>query len=170
MAGVEGPTVRFDLLGPVRVVSDGQALRLGPTQQRAVLAVLARAPGRVLPREYLIDAIWGQEPPGYVVNLIQKHMSGLRRVFAAVPGGRDLVKWTGTGYVLDVDEEAVDLSRAERLIAAGRDRAAQEDLRVALADFDAALTLWRGTPFDGLNVPLLETERERVDELQLSAI
>jgi hypothetical protein len=41
-------------------------------------------------RQQLIEAVWGQDAPGYAVNLLQKHVSGLRRVLEPdrAPGHR----------------------------------------------------------------------------------
>ncbi|MGI5466737.1 AfsR/SARP family transcriptional regulator [Streptomyces sp. CA-132043] len=72
--------LRFEALGPLRVWRDGEEVNPGPVQQRVVLAVLLLHANRPLPREKLIDAVWGTAAPGRAVNLVQRHAAGLRRV------------------------------------------------------------------------------------------
>ena len=69
MTGVDGATLRLQLLGPVRAWRGEQELGLGPAQQRAVLAVLALAAGKLVSRHELIDAVW-DTPPDAVARLV----------------------------------------------------------------------------------------------------
>jgi DNA-binding SARP family transcriptional activator len=46
----------------------------------SVLAVLLLQAGRPIAREQVISAVWGEDPPARAVNLVQRHVSGLRRV------------------------------------------------------------------------------------------
>jgi DNA-binding SARP family transcriptional activator len=73
--------VRFDVLGPLRAMRGVDDVALGAVQQRVVLAVLLLHANRPIARQQLLDAVWGQDAPTYAVNLLQKHVSGLRRVF-----------------------------------------------------------------------------------------
>ena len=51
--------VEFGILGPVQAVRDGRVLGLGGPRQRAVLALLLLAAGRVVPAERLAEELWG---------------------------------------------------------------------------------------------------------------
>jgi len=70
---------RFEMLGPVRAWRGDAELNLDPLHRRAVLAVLMPQANKPLGRDQLITALWGSAPPAYAVNLLQKHISGLRR-------------------------------------------------------------------------------------------
>ena len=88
MSGHVAPAVRLEVLGRLQAYRDGTQLRLGPVQQRVVLAVLAVHANRPVGREQLMDAVWGSAAPAYAVNLLQKHVSGLRRVLEPVRSAR----------------------------------------------------------------------------------
>src|SRR5262249_25748458 len=71
------------------------------------------------------------------------------------------------GYVLRADEEAIDLRRFERLVAAAESLPARER-SVTLAE---ALQLWRGPALADLaNEPGLQAEIARLDELRLTTL
>lgn len=62
-----------------------------------LLAILSRAPGRVFSKAQLLSLVWGFE--GYDDNLVEVHISALRRKLEAV-GGRLIYTERGEGYVL----------------------------------------------------------------------
>ena len=55
--------MRVSLLGPVSARVGDTAVDLGATKQRAVFAMLAMQPGRVVPMDRLIDDLWHEDPP-----------------------------------------------------------------------------------------------------------
>jgi DNA-binding SARP family transcriptional activator len=160
--------VRFELLGPLRALTDEGDVPLGPPRQRAVLAVLLLQDGRPMTFPALVDALWGDHPPGHVRNLVQKYVSGLRRAFAAAGGGPRL-EWTGSGYRL-TGARADDL--AERRALLGRAVAAREcgDLAQAVDLATRAEEMWRGDFAEGLDGPYLEAERLRWAEKRLTLL
>ena len=52
----------FRILGPLEAEEDGRLLALGRRKQRALLAVLLLNTNRVIARDNLIDALWGDPP------------------------------------------------------------------------------------------------------------
>lgn len=54
--------LRFEILGPLSLSSDGKYIELGPPRQRALLAILLTHVGRVVPLPSIIGAIWGHNP------------------------------------------------------------------------------------------------------------
>ena len=73
-----GARLRISVLGPLTAWRDGAPAELGPPLQRAVLALLALSPDRLMHRETLIDALWDAEPPATAVNQVQTYVSRLR--------------------------------------------------------------------------------------------
>jgi DNA-binding SARP family transcriptional activator len=95
------PALRFGVLGPLRVWRGETVLDLGPVQQRVVLAVLALQEGRPVGRQQMVNAVWGDDPPRNAVNLVQRHVSGLRRILEPERPGHapsGLLAWTEVGY------------------------------------------------------------------------
>jgi len=161
MADPHGSDLRFAVLGPLRVWRGGAPLSLGPLRQQAILAVLVLHANRPISREQLIDHVWGEAAPAYAVNLLQKHLSRLRRILEpARPGGAPsrTLRWTGAGYLLTVPDERVDLRHAEALVREARDARAAGDLPVAAKALRAALDVWAGPLCDGLSGPYLDAE------------
>ena len=72
-------TFAFRILGPLTASRDGEPLALGSPQQRALLAVLIAHAGRVVTRDRLVDALWGDAPGPAVGTSIRAYVSHLRR-------------------------------------------------------------------------------------------
>ncbi|MGN9913826.1 BTAD domain-containing putative transcriptional regulator [Phytohabitans sp. LJ34] len=165
--------MRFEVLGPLRVWSGDGELDLGPIQQRVVLAVLLSRANRSVSRDQLIAAVWGDAPPTYAVNLVQKHVAGLRRVLepARAPRTRSRrLMWTDAGYRLAVPAEDLDLSRFDVGVAEARRARAAGDLTAATVALRAALDQWSGPFCAGLSSPLLDAERDRHEERRLEVV
>jgi DNA-binding SARP family transcriptional activator/tetratricopeptide (TPR) repeat protein len=167
------PALRFSVLGPLRVWRHGTAVDLGPVQQRVVLAVLALQAGRPVGRQQMIDAVWGEAQPRNAVNLVQRHVSGLRRALEPDRPGRtpsDLLTWTEAGYLLTLPPGALDLDLFVRELARARTARAAGQLQEAAAALHAALELWRGPVCDGLSSPFLDAQADRLAESRVSAL
>jgi DNA-binding response OmpR family regulator len=82
-----------------RVTAAGRAVRLTPTEM-AILAVLARAPGRVFTRGQLLDAVHGFSLETYE-RAIDGHVKNLRRKLERDPAApRYVLTVHGVGYAL----------------------------------------------------------------------
>jgi hypothetical protein len=55
--------LRFEVLGPLRVLRDGLEVDLGPAQQRSVLALLLARAGEPVTIAEFADLLWGADPP-----------------------------------------------------------------------------------------------------------
>lgn len=76
------------------VSCEGREIKLA-RKEFALLAILARNQGRVVPRERLLDHVWGLEYYGEARTL-DVHMSGLRRKLGAC--GENIETVIGIGY------------------------------------------------------------------------
>ena len=152
------PALRFGVLGPLRVWRGETVLDLGPVQQRVVLAaVLALQAGRPVGRQQMINAVWGDAPPRNAVNLVQRHVSGLRRVLEPERPGHapsGLLAWTEVGYQLTLPKRALDLDVFEGGLSRARAARAAGQLQEAAEALHSALGLWRGPVCDGLSQPV----------------
>jgi predicted ATPase/DNA-binding SARP family transcriptional activator len=135
--------MRIGLLGALEVFDDdGNEITVAGAKLRALLAVLALHVGRVVPADYLVDALWGEDPPAAVRNGLQGLASKLRRAL----GSSDLVVMRNEGYVLDLPPDVVDVERFERRAADGRALAVIGELERAVDVLADADSLWRGEP------------------------
>jgi YVTN family beta-propeller protein len=141
------------LLGLVELRLDDQVVALGAAKQRAVLAMLALHANASVSVDRLIEGLWGEELPASAPKMVQLYVSRLRK---ELEGSNAQILTRGRGYELDIDAEAVDALRFERLV---RDDHARE-----------ALALWRGTPLgDIAGEPFAAEQIRRLEELWLHA-
>ncbi len=127
---------------------------LGGPRPRALLAALALSVGRPVPFDQLVDAVYGEEPPGNAQHALQSQVSRLR---ALLPDGT--VVRHPVGYLLTIDPAEIDAHRFELLATSGRELLSVGDHANARKALTEALGLWRGP------APTV-----RLDDLRLSAV
>ncbi len=132
--------VDFDVLGPVRVLREGDPVQLKGPKQRAVLAVLIAHAGRPTSPDELIDAVWGEEPPPAARATLQSHISRIRTELG------DVVVFEGGGYRLAVDRDRIDSERFEEGVERARTLADSQPAEAAKL-LGEVLALWRGHPY-----------------------
>ncbi|MEU3076015.1 BTAD domain-containing putative transcriptional regulator [Streptomyces laurentii] len=160
----DAATLRFRVLGPVRVSLGDQSLPNGSPQQRALLAALLLREGRTATASELIDAIWGEEPPSQALAAVRTYASRLRKVLG--PGvlvsesGGYALRATAGATALDLGEAQDLANEADKLRAAGQRGEARDRL-------NAALALWDGEALASVPGPYAETQRTRLDEWRL---
>ena len=154
------------MLGPIAVIIDGRPVALGAPKQRALLAALLMHGGKIVTRDRLVDAVWGDEPPASAQQSLQVYAHGLRRAL-----GAERIETHGSGYRLRVAPDELDLHRFERLVELGRDDLAARRPAEALRALESALELWSGTPFADLAAePIGEREIPRLEDERLHAL
>lgn len=146
----DGPVLRIDLFGSLRVTDGEHELAVPGTLPRALLARLALTPGEAVGAAALAEDVWAT-PPESATGAIRVYIARLRqRGFERVlRGGRG-------GYALDIAPDAVDVLQFRALLSAA-ESADDERRFTQLRDADA---LWTGEPFAGLEgAPALDRER-----------
>src|SRR5215467_3419629 len=101
--------MEFRVLGPTELWSAGQQRDLGPGRVRAVLAILLLSPRTIVPAETLIDRLWDADPPPKARESLSVYVARLRASLRQAIGDGVRLAGRASGYVLDVDPEAVDL-------------------------------------------------------------
>ncbi|RKN35488.1 BTAD domain-containing putative transcriptional regulator [Micromonospora musae] len=161
--------MRFGILGATEVHrADGRRLTVGGPRLRALLALLLLDAGRVVPRDRLVDGLYGDDPPAGVANALQSQVSRLRHLLSSGPV--DPVEFHPAGYRLAVDPDDVDAHRFTRLADAGRLALTAGDHHRATDLLREALTLWRGEPLaDVTDAPFAPSHTARLRERRLTA-
>ncbi len=161
------------ILGALEVREGNQPIPVGGARQRALLVLLATRANQVLAADHLVEGLWGETPPEGAANALQAAVSRLRRALQA--GGRSAarrprIRTRPSGYVLEVDPEAIDSARFERLAAEGRRALAEGDPGKASSLLAEALGLWRGPALAEFTYePFAQAEISRLEELRLEA-
>ncbi|GAA1642262.1 BTAD domain-containing putative transcriptional regulator [Nonomuraea maheshkhaliensis] len=162
--------VEFRLLGPLQVADgDGWATIRAP-QQRAVLAVLLLAGGRMVSIDRLIDELWGERPPASAHNTIHAYVMRLRRVLGDGLGRRLLTR--PPGYQLQAEAQALDSGVFDRLLMEGQLEAAAGRWQSASDRLSQGLALWHGSGAlaDVASTSVVEMERARLERGRLTAL
>jgi predicted ATPase/DNA-binding SARP family transcriptional activator len=159
-------TPQFRLLGPLSVTVGGKPVALGGAKRRALLAALLLEANRVVSRDRLVDALWGEDPPDTARNTIQVYVSQLRKL---LPEG--MLETASPGYRLAVDPETIDLFEFVRLSKEGETALTVGDVARASETLRRALDLWEGAPLADLAwEPLAQAEVARLEELRRTAL
>ena len=155
--------MEFRILGPLEVVEQGRALPLGGPRQRALLALLLTRANEVVSADWLVEELWGAEPPRTAANALQYHVSQLRKALAP----HEVIVTQEPGYVIRVGPDELDVLRFEQLV----EQAQQAAPELAARLLREALALWRGPPLAELaHESLPQTESLRLEELRLAAL
>ncbi|HEU4425190.1 MAG TPA: BTAD domain-containing putative transcriptional regulator, partial [Pilimelia sp.] len=161
--------IRYGILGPFDVQSDGQPVPLGGLRQRSVLALLLLNAGHVVAVDRLVDEVWEGCPPRAVERSVQVYVSRLRKVLTPARGAAPLVT-RASGYMLDVDPQQIDAARFERLAAEGRRAHSDGDEESAGKLLRSALELWRGSALADFPQRWAHAHAARLDELRQIAV
>jgi predicted ATPase/DNA-binding SARP family transcriptional activator len=159
--------VRVAILGPLLVLDGDRPVEVGGQRLRALLVRLAVDAGRPVSVPAIADALWADDQPADRTNAVQSLVSRLRRV---LPGGPSIGSGPA-GYRLDVEPEAVDAVRFERLAAEGRRALAEDRTADAATLLHEALALWRGPALaDVADAGYAVAPAARWEELRLACL
>jgi DNA-binding CsgD family transcriptional regulator/tetratricopeptide (TPR) repeat protein/DNA-binding SARP family transcriptional activator len=147
--------VRLLLLGPVRLISAGEPVPVGPASLQLLMAALAVDAGRPVAVAVLTDRVFGGDRPPVAKELIAAQVEMLRRLIER-DGSWEVRRGPG-GYALLGEPGTVDLERFQILVdAAGSDGVDEADRADILEE---ALRLWRGPALADLAGPWAEQTR-----------
>ncbi|MEU2167420.1 BTAD domain-containing putative transcriptional regulator [Micromonospora chersina] len=167
------PGTTFGVLGPLVATGERGPVALKGARQRAVLARLLVARGRVVPVDRLVDDLW-PEPPEGAVGAVRTFVADLRRALEPDRPPRQPARLLVTappGYALAATPEAVDAGRFDAAVAAAGELLAAGRAGPALATLDDALALWRGPAYaEFAGEPWARAEIDRLDEVRMLAV
>lgn len=162
--------MRFGLLGELYVEDDdGTDVSISAPKVRTLLAALLLVPRRVAPVDSLVDVIWDGRPPVNAQASLHNQVMRLRRAL----GDRDAsrIQTRSPGYLMDVDDDEIDLQRFRNLCERGSQAYRGGEWSEAVTALDAALGLWRGQPLIDVPAPALANrEVPALEELRVQAL
>ncbi|MEV8631655.1 BTAD domain-containing putative transcriptional regulator [Streptosporangium sp. NPDC051023] len=134
--------MRFRVLGPLTVLSEGREVPIGGNKLRVVLGGLLLRPGETVPASRLASWLWedGADDPDRARATVHSYVNRLRQQL----GTREVIRTVPDGYRAEVDAGSLDLLRLRDLADAGRQAAAAGDLDSASHVLSEAIALWRG--------------------------
>ncbi|MEV4733982.1 BTAD domain-containing putative transcriptional regulator [Saccharopolyspora sp. NPDC049426] len=154
--------MRFEVLGPVRMFDGDRAAPLTGALRRGLLAVLLAHANEPVPVTVLLEALWG-EPDEHGASRLQVHVHRLRREL----DDPDRLTYGPGGYCLRVEKGELDAA----IFAGLLDEAAGEpDPTCAAGLLRRALSLWRGRPYQEVDLPDVDAVVERLTEQRSLAV
>lgn len=143
----------MSILGTVEVSGGGRSTSLPGVNLPALLSMLALTPGRPVPNDRLIDALWPDADQARGRRSLISLVHQLNATLTATMGlQRPVVSVKSVGRALRVDPAAIDAVQFERRVTLGDEHMAAGRLGDAVDAYEAALTLWRGEPFGGIDL------------------
>lgn len=156
--------MRYEFLGPLRVLDGERTVELGGPRQQRVLAVLLAATPQEVSVDRLIDQVWGDAPPDTASHVIRTYISNLKQAL----NGR--IQSDGRRYRLELDGDDCDAAALDDAVRWARGMV-DVDPAAVMDRLDTVLSLPRGTPFEGIadDAPMLRIETAHLEDQLLSA-
>lgn len=168
-----GPMTEIRVLGPLMLRINSRTITPHARKPRQLLALLLLNIDRFVPVPYLLNGLWGDQPPRSAVTTLQTYILQLRNSLSDIDGidARDVLVTMDGGYLFSLRGAEFDLERYQRLVSEGIAalRAGQDD--DARQSLDTALRLWHGDALADVRFGrVLENEAIRLEESRLRTI
>jgi DNA-binding SARP family transcriptional activator len=106
----------FRIFGSLGIARDGSELRVPTGKPRLLRAMLLCHSNEPVPRERLVDVLWGADPPKSAGDNLRVYVSQLRKTL----GDSALIVRDSGGNALRVKPGELDADRFEELLVAAR--------------------------------------------------
>lgn len=167
--------MQFNLIGPFEITTDdGREFTPSAPRIRQMLALLALQPRETVSLDTFFQELWAEDAPLSALKIVHNHVSQARRLFtdeAVTSPGRNLLLTRPPGYLLQINDDEVDVMSFEGFIKRAQWELA-EGTPGRAADFvTRALGLWRGPVLNDVSVGItLAGWSARVEELRIRAL
>ncbi len=161
-----GGSVRFSVLGPVRLLKEGVEETAGQPRQCAVLASLLLRSGRPVSLSRLVEDVWGDEAPASAVGSVRTYVYRLRQALGERGDGS--VRLVDGGYLLRIGPDDLDLNHFKRMTARAREARRDGNVTLAADLLSESLGMWRGVALAGVPGPFASVQRGVLGELRLA--
>ncbi|MGW4798303.1 BTAD domain-containing putative transcriptional regulator [Nonomuraea sp. NPDC004297] len=153
----------FRVLGAVEARHQEDVVPMPPKVRRLLAALLSR-PNTAVAATDLIEAVWDSSPPASARESLRIYVHRLNQALGAAR-----VTAAAAGYLLAVEDAALDSLEFERAVRHGRQAIERGDLVIGMATLEAALGMWRGPAFaESKALAVVREEAARLDELRLT--
>jgi DNA-binding SARP family transcriptional activator len=160
--------VRYEVLGPLRIVNGGHTHQLRARKVATLLVVLLRLSDRMVTVDRLIAELWGDNPPRRATATIQVYISQLRRFLTEVDGKSGHIATYPSGYMLRTDGHEMDAQVFHRTAEEGRRLRREQALEEATLAFKRAAACFRGPVLADLQEsPTIATFSTQLEEARV---
>ncbi|NUP53701.1 MAG: AfsR/SARP family transcriptional regulator [Catenulispora sp.] len=136
--------MRYEILGPIRVVNGSGVYTLGAPKMEVLLAALLVNADQVLTVDQLRTEIWEDDAPRRALATFQVYISQLRKFLRQAGGTGNPIVRREAGYQLVLGADELDVRVFTQLMRAGREYARAGRHEAARGAFSSALRLHHG--------------------------
>ncbi|MEV6423640.1 BTAD domain-containing putative transcriptional regulator [Streptomyces sp. NPDC051662] len=161
--------LEFKMLGPLEATVDGKSLQIRGVRQRAVLARLLLAQGRVVSVDSLVREVWDGRPPNTARTQVSICVAALRKLFRNAGCTDEVIATVQPGYQLCLSGKHLDTQEFAREVERGYGLGQEGHLVEAAKALKQALALWRGPALSDVPAQFAEAAATRLSEQRLLA-
>lgn len=163
--------MRYEILGPLRVVDEGGSSFISARKMEILLAVLLIRSDQVVATDQLMAEIWGDQIPRRAAAGLHVYISQLRKFLCRPYRPGSPIVTRPPGYLLRLGSDEFDLTVFRRLVATGRTMVREGRHEEASVCFERALALWRGPTLDDLRIgPIVEGFMAWLAEIRMECV
>ncbi|GAA3566811.1 hypothetical protein GCM10022419_054360 [Nonomuraea rosea] len=163
--------MRYEILGPLRVVDGGASSFISARKVETLLATLLIRSDQVVSIEQLETELWGDKTPRRAIAALHVYISQLRKFLAREGSPDSAVVTRPPGYLLRMGDAELDFQIFERYVQLGRAHVRRHDHEQAVTCFEDALALWRGPALEDLRTgPIIEGFVIWLNEVRMECI
>jgi SARP family transcriptional regulator, regulator of embCAB operon len=144
IAEVLGDVMRYEILGPLRVVDGDKSLSVRAPKMEVLLATLLIRSNQVVSLDQLLTEIWNINPPRQATPALYVYVSQLRKLLRRSDRPGSPIVTRAPGYVFCSRADQLDLEIFQELVNRGRAADREGRPAEAAAAFGDALALCRG--------------------------
>ncbi|MGW1375042.1 AfsR/SARP family transcriptional regulator [Streptomyces sp. NPDC002446] len=166
--------MQFKVFGQVEISHEAQSLIVGRSKVGQMLSLLLARNNETVSVDTLIAELWGERVPRSALTTLQTYVYHARKSLAnglRLQKTERILVTRPSGYLIAVDDSALDASRFEELVAQGSGFLGSGDAESAATRISEALRLSRGPAFAGMPIgKVLDAHITYLQELRLNAI
>lgn len=142
--------MRYEILGPLRVVDGSSITSLSARKIEVLLAALLVRADEPVSSDDLMKEIWGTRAPRQTLAALHVYVSQLRKFLRRPDRADSSIVTARGGYLLRLGADELDFSVFQALVSRGRDAQQAGRIHEACEDYEEALSLWRGPVLEDL--------------------
>lgn len=149
--------MRYEVLGPLRLVDGDDCSAISARKVETVLTVLLIRFDQVVALDRLITEIWDDAPPRRAMAGLHVYISQVRKFLNRPGRAENPVVTQAPGYLLRKGDDEIDFHLFLQAVERGRALMRGRRYEEAAACLEGALELWRGPVLGGLRSgPIIE--------------
>jgi DNA-binding SARP family transcriptional activator len=163
--------MRYEILGPLRIVSGSQKFELRSHKMQVLLATLLVRYDQVVPATRLLGELWTEDLPRRADASLHVYISQLRKFISGTEKAQSNILTKSPGYMLSIGTAEFDFENFHELLTKGRELFGDGHPQEAAAVLSEAIELHRGPILGGLSCgPTVNNFATMVEESRLECL